>query len=78
MKDAELLGDNLQRIVETRYWVQSNVLFPEVGDVIVHPLRKLLQDAENALVIALHAMGETERVAVIMKRLKPAPRTPVT
>lgn len=73
-RSAEDLAENLYRVVEFRYLVQTNVLFPEVGDSIVHPLRDRLVEAENALVLALHRMGEVERVAAIMKRLKPAPR----
>lgn len=73
-RSAEDLAENLYRAVEFRYWVQTNVLFPEVGDSIVHPLRDRLVEAENALVLALHRMGEVERVTAIMKRLKPAPR----
>lgn len=73
-RSAEDLAENLYRVVEFRYWVQTNVLFPEVGDGIVHPTRDNLCAIENALVLALHRMGEVERVVAIMKRLKPAPR----
>ena len=78
MKDAELVAENLYRVLEFRQWVRSNVLFPEVSDNLVKPGVEAIRAWENALVSELYQRGEVERVVAIQKRLQPAPRTPVT
>ena len=67
----------LYRIAEFRKWVQTNALFPEVSDNLVKPGVEALRTWENALIAALYAEGEIERVVAIEKQLKPAPRAPV-
>ena len=76
--DAEQNAECLYRIREFRQWVETNILFPQVPDSIVRPLRDRLREAENALVAVLYGDGEIERVVAVERQLQPAPRTPVT
>jgi hypothetical protein len=66
-------AEHLYRLSEFRKWVESNVLFPTVPDVIVHPLRQHLLEAEHRLVNFLYDRGEFERVAQVHKALLTTP-----
>ena len=77
MKNAEQIAENLYRVTEFRYWVRTNVLFPEVADGIVNPACDGLRKIEDALIGVLYRLGEVHRAVAIEQQLKPAPRTPV-
>ena len=57
------------RIYEFRKWVDTNVLFPTVSDVIVHPMRQGLIDAEHRLLAVLSDHDALDRVAAVQKTL---------
>ena len=62
--------EQFYRIYEFRKWIQTNVLFPQVPDTIVRPLREQLLAAELRLMSILHEYSELDKIVEIQKMLE--------
>jgi hypothetical protein len=59
--------DHLHRITQFRRWIDSNILFPIIPDIIVKPLREQLCKAEKILVGELYTRDELDKITAIQK-----------
>lgn len=73
-RSAEHMAECLYRLAEMRQWLNSNVLFPVVSDVIVDALREQLLAAEHVLLSALYDRDQLEAVRSMIQAMSAPPR----